>query len=142
MEAPTATLIRRFDEELFGGGQLDVADEILAADFVFYGPPAGIHGSEGFKGFVRMMHIAFPDFHLERHELVVDGGKAARVCTMHGTHRGELRGIPPSGQVVAMPRIDTFRIEDGYIREVQAYLDHQALFASLQSEVESARSLR
>jgi steroid delta-isomerase-like uncharacterized protein len=120
----------------------EVAHEILAEDFVFYGPPAGIRGPEAFAGFVRMMHSAFPDFRLETHEIIADGAKAARFCTMHGTHQGELRGIAPSGRSVARPRSDTFRIEDGKIREVQAYLDHKALFASLQSEPQPSRSVR
>ena len=127
-------LVQRFDEELYGGGRLSVADEILAPDFVFYGPAAGIHGPDGFKGFVQVMRSAFPDLQFETHQIISDGRKVARVCTMRGTHQGELRGMPASGQVVALPRIDTFIVEEDRILEVQTYMDHQALFALLQSE--------
>lgn len=126
-------LVRRFDEELYGGEQLSVADDILAPDFVFYGPAAGIHGPDGFKGFVQMMQTAFPDLHFETHQIISDGRKVARVCTMRGTHQGEFRGIPASGQAIAVPRIDTFIVEDTRILEVQTYMDHQAFFALLQT---------
>jgi steroid delta-isomerase-like uncharacterized protein len=126
-------VVRRFDEELYGGGRLSVADEILAPDFVFYGPAAGIHGPDGFKGFVQAMRSAFPDLQFETHQIISDGRKVARVCTMRGTHQGEFRGIPASGQVVAMPRVDTFIVEGDRILEVQTYMDHQAFFALLQT---------
>lgn len=126
-------IVRRFDEELYGGGELAVADEILAPDFVFYGPAAGIHGPDGFKGFVQVMRSGFPDLHFETHQVISDGRKVARVCTMRGTHQGEFRGIPASGQVVAVPRIDTFIVEEDRILEVQTYMDHQAFFALLQT---------
>jgi steroid delta-isomerase-like uncharacterized protein len=126
-------VVRRFDEELYGGGQLSVVDEILSPNFVFYGPAAGIHGPDGFKGFVQVMRSAFPDLHFETHQIISDGRKVARVCTMHGTHQSELRGIPASGQVVAVPRIDTFMVEEDRIHEVQTYMDHQAFFALLQT---------
>jgi steroid delta-isomerase-like uncharacterized protein len=127
-------VVRRFDEELYGGGRLSVADEILAPDFVFYGPAAGIHGPDGFKGFVQVMRSAFPDLHFETHQIISDGRKVARVCTMHGTHQGEFRGIPASGQVIAVRRIDTFIVEEDRIHEVQTYMDHEAFFGLLQTE--------
>lgn len=127
-------VVRRFDEELYGGGQLDVADEILTEDFVFYGPPAGIRGPEAFKGFVQMMRSAFPDLRFDTEAVIADGGKVGRLATMRGTHRGEMRGIPPSGRSIAVPRIDTFRFEGDRIAEVQTFLDHQGLFAALREE--------
>jgi steroid delta-isomerase-like uncharacterized protein len=126
-------LVHRFDEQLLGQGLLDVADEILAPDFVFYGPPAGIHGPEDFKAFVVWLRTAFPDLRFELQELIVDGAKAARHAVMTGTHVGEMRGVPGSGARVAFPRIDTFLFEDGKIKEVRAFLDHQGMSRILES---------
>lgn len=127
-------VVKRFDEELFGQGQLEVADEILTPDFVFYGPPAGIRGPEAFKGFVQMMLTAFPDLRYEAETVIADGAKVGRLATMRGTHLGDMGGIPPSGRSVAIRRIDTFRFEGDRIAEVQAYLDHQSFFATLREE--------
>jgi steroid delta-isomerase-like uncharacterized protein len=129
-------VVRRYDEELYGGGQLSVADEILAPDFVFFGPAAGIRGPEEFKNFVQVMHSAFPDLSFETHQIISDGRKVARVATMRGTHLGDFRGIPPSGRKIAVPRIDTFIVEEGRILEGQAFMDHQAFFELLQAPAE------
>jgi predicted ester cyclase len=126
-------LVQQFDEQLLGQGLLDVADEILTADFVFYGPPTGIHGPEGFKSFVIMLRTAFADLQFERKELIVDGAKAGRHAIMAGTHVGEMRGVPGSGARVAFPRIDTFIFEGDKIKEVRAFLDHQEMSRTLES---------
>ncbi|MGH7895077.1 MAG: ester cyclase [Candidatus Binatia bacterium] len=46
------------------------------------------------------LFTAFPDFHLERIALVVDGELHADRWVMTGTHRGPLFGIPPTGRSV------------------------------------------
>ncbi len=61
------------------------------------------------------MKTAFPDLHLEIQQVISDGRKVARVCTMRGTHQGEFRGILASGQVIAVRRIDTFIVEEDRI---------------------------
>lgn len=125
--------VRRFDEELFGG-KLEVADEILDPEFVFYGPAAGIRGPEAFKAFVAAFRAGFPDLRLETVQVIADGDKIGRLAIMHGTHSGEFRGIPAGGAQLNAPRIDGFRFADGRITEVQAHFDHTAFFAALRQE--------
>jgi len=127
----TRAVVKRYDEELYGGGRLEVADQILTEDFVCYGPAAGIRGPEAFKGFVQMLRTAFPDLRFDTETIIADGGKVGRLATMRGTHLGQFRDIPPSGRSVAVRRIDTFRFEGDRIAEVQAFLDHQTFFAEL-----------
>jgi len=47
-------LARRVLEEMFNKGNLDVADKLLAPDYVDHDPamPEDIHGPEGFKEYV------------------------------------------------------------------------------------------
>jgi predicted SnoaL-like aldol condensation-catalyzing enzyme len=47
-------LARRVLEEMFNKGNLDVAEELIAADYVDHDPamPEDIHGLEGFKEYV------------------------------------------------------------------------------------------
>lgn len=123
-------LIRRFFDEVFSNGNPAVANEILASDFVFYGPAAGVHGPENFVQFTGTLRNALAvRFMLE--VVIVDGDRVSSLSTMSGTHQGEFRGIPPSGKRIVMPRIDTFQITDGKIREVRTTLDHQALMQQL-----------
>jgi predicted SnoaL-like aldol condensation-catalyzing enzyme len=70
-------LARRVLEEMFNKGNLDLADEVFAPDYVDHDPamPEDIRGPEGFKEYVSMFRTAFPDLHLEIEDQVAEGDK-------------------------------------------------------------------
>lgn len=51
----SATLARRFFEDVFTKGDRALAQQILAPDFVYYGPDEGIHGIDNFFHIVNTM---------------------------------------------------------------------------------------
>ncbi len=126
-------IVQRFFEEIFSKGNRATADELLATDFAFYGPPGGIHGPENFLQFTNSIRDAL-DVHFTVDVVIADGGKVSSLCTMHGTHRKEFREIPARGKKFALPRIDNFRIlEDGKIQEVRTTFDHPTLLQILRT---------
>jgi hypothetical protein len=42
---------------------------------------------------------------------------------MHGTNRGSMRGLPPTGRSVSLPGADFIQVEGDKIRSVQGYFD-------------------
>ena len=90
---------RRVFEETWNQGKLDVVDEILATDSVLHDPsmPQDIRGPEGFKQFVTMYRVAFPDIHFTIVDQIAEGDKVVTRWTSVGTHQGELMGIAPTG---------------------------------------------
>jgi steroid delta-isomerase-like uncharacterized protein len=133
MSARNGAIARRYFEELLGG-DVALADEIIAENIDFYGPDywgEPIHGREGFKGFVAYLRAAFPDLRFELHEEVVDEARVATRFTLRGTHRGEWQGISPSGRQVMLPGADLFRIENGQISEVRVFYDTLGLMRQL-----------
>ena len=112
-------LARRVLEEMFNRGNLDVADELLASDYVDHDPamPEDVHGPEGFKEYVGAYRSAFSDLHLEIEDQVAEGDKVVTRWTGTGTHDGELAGIPPTGNRVTFPGMEIVRISDGKLVE-------------------------
>ncbi len=86
-------------EEAWNQGNLDPVDEIHSTDFVLHDPsmPEDICGPEGFKQFITMYRIAFPDIHFTIEDQIAEGDKVVTRWTGTGTHRGELMGIAPTG---------------------------------------------
>lgn len=62
------------------------------------------------ESFVR----AFPDLHFIG-ETIVEGNRAVLVWTMHGTHRGKIMNIPPSGREISVRGVSVLTIENGKI---------------------------
>ena len=112
-------LARRVLEEMFNKGNMDVADELLATDYVDHDPamPEDIHGPEGFKQYVSGYRSAFSDLHLEIEDQIAEGDKVVTRWTGTGTHDGELSGIPPTGKRVTLPGMEIVRISGGKLVE-------------------------
>ncbi len=112
-------LARRVIEEMFNKGNLDVADELLAPDYVDHDPamPEDIRGPEGFKEYVSAFRSAFSDLHVEIEDQIAEGDLVATRWTGTGTHDGEFAGIPPTGNRVTLPGMEIVRISDGKLVE-------------------------
>ena len=118
-EEENKALVRRVLEEMFNEGNLDVADELIASDYVDHDPamPEEVRGPEGFKEYVSMYRSAFPDLHIQIEEQIAGGDKVVTRWTGTGTHEGELAGIAPTGNRVTLPGMDIQRISDGKLVE-------------------------
>ena len=112
-------LARRVIEEMFNKGNLDVADELIAQDYVDHDQamPEDIHGPEGFKDYVSMYRSAFPDLHIQIEDQIAEGDKVVTRWTGTGTHEGELAGIAPTDNQVTLPGMEIVRISDGKLVE-------------------------
>jgi steroid delta-isomerase-like uncharacterized protein len=111
-------LYRRFIEECFTGGNLDLIDEMVAADGVDHqAPPGTAQGPEGLKQFLSMFRSAFPDLQATVDQVIAEGDTIAARFTMSGTHQGEFFGIPPTGKRMEITGIDVVRFENGKMVE-------------------------
>jgi predicted ester cyclase len=124
---------RRIPEEVISTGNLELADTLIAADYVEHVPlPPGIPpGLAGFKAFFTALRAAFPDLHYTLEAVVAEGGLVAGHATVRGTHRGEFMGILPTGKRVVWTETHVGRFADGKLVEHWANLDQLGLLQQL-----------
>jgi steroid delta-isomerase-like uncharacterized protein len=113
------TVGRRVIEEIFGEGKLEVADQIIATDFVGYDPalPEPTRGSEGVKQSAAGYRTAFPDLTCTVDQQVVEGDTVVTRWTATGTHEGDLFGVAPTGKQVTVTGISIAKVVDGKVVE-------------------------
>jgi len=110
--------LRRFFDEIFNEGNLDVAGEIVAEDYVNHDPAPGEQaGLEGLKVFVAGLRTSFPDGHFGIEDQIAEGDKAVTRWTFRGTHKAEFAGIPATGKQVTFSAINIHRVVDGRIQD-------------------------
>ena len=74
-------IYRRFLDEVFNQGRLDVADAMLPPSYVLHDAPPGTPtGPEAVKQVVKMFRSAFPDLKITVEDMVAEGD---RVCSSH-----------------------------------------------------------
>ena len=112
--APAATT-RRFFDEVFSQGDLDLVDELFAADYVGHpsGPEQELRGPQGVKDYVGRLREGVPDLALTIEDQVADGDKIATRWTARGTHDGELLGAAPTGRMATVTGITIQRVGPG-----------------------------
>jgi predicted ester cyclase len=126
------TVIRRFYDRLWNRWELDLADEIVARDVRFRGSlGTELTGVEAFKGYVRDVQAAFPDWHNRIDELITAGDRVVARLTWSGTHEGELLGLAPTGRFVTYVGAAIFRLEDALIEEGWVVGDTHDLWRAL-----------
>ena len=91
-------LVQRLFDEIINAGNLDLADELFAPDYVDHGPMGELRGIEAFKDLVRMWRAAVPDVHCTIENWFESGEMAAWNVRVTGTHTGDMMGIPASGR--------------------------------------------
>ena len=128
------TVSRRFFEEVFAKGKLNVLDEIIAKDHVNSGPgslPGLPTGPEGVKQLVTVYHNAFPDVRFTIDEQIAEGDKVVTRWTAGGTHQGELVGIPATGKSSTVTGITVDRFANGKITETWGIFDQFGMMQQL-----------
>ena len=102
MSAENKAIVRRLFQEVWNKGNLALADQIIAAHWVNHDPatPDTGRGPEGYKKLVSAYRGAFPDIQLKIEDLFADGNIVVARYSASGTHRGELKGIAPTGRRV------------------------------------------
>lgn len=133
--AEMETVARRWFEELFNRGDLEVADEIVASNLEYHGPtslsPAEVRGPEDVKEYVELYRTAFPDLLYSIEGMSHGDGEVRVRWSATGTHQSDLFAIEPTGEPFTIEGIDVFVIEEGVITEAYAQWDTLKLVQEL-----------
>ena len=119
-------IVRRYFEEIWDRGDLDIVDQLFSPDFVRHGPAlegGDVRGPEGLKQLVRLYRGSFPDLKVPIDEQITEGNVVVTRWTAHGTHQGELLGTAPTGRRATVPGMLMDRIAGGRIAEEWASYD-------------------
>ena len=119
MSEENKAMARRLYSELASQGDLSLANELIAKDFVDHNPPGPdiAPGREGFKQVFTGFFSAFPDMTMTVDDQVAEGDKVVTRATVSGTHLGDYMGMPATGKTFSIGIVDILRFKDGKIAE-------------------------
>lgn len=113
-------IFRRLYESSWNSGDLAVVEELLAPEFVNHEVLEDTRAPhrELYKRAVVETCSAFPDWTLSIEEMVAEGDVVVARWRAHGTHTGELEGLPqPTGDRLVVRGISMARVREGKIVE-------------------------
>ncbi len=127
MSENNKAIVRRLFEELWNQGNLSVADQLFTPNYTDHdssSPDFG-HGPESERKRVTLYRNAFPDLHLTIEDLIAEGDTVMARWSCHGTHKGDLNGIAPTGKQFTISGVTVARLLNGKLAE--AYVNWDAL---------------
>ncbi len=124
-------LLKMAVDKIWNKGDFDSAKGIVSDDFVIHFPREEIRGLEHIQGYFTELRNAFPDIRFTIIDQIAEEDKVATHWTAAGTHKGDFKGIPPTGQKVKISAIDIDRISDGKFVECWSNMDELGLLQQL-----------
>ena len=112
-------VVRRAVEAIWNQGELEVADELFAPDYVNHDGliPDLVRGPEAIKMSVALYRTAFPDLHITVEELIADGETVVLHWTARRTPAGELTSSISTRNQGGMTGVTRSRLAGGQIVE-------------------------
>jgi steroid delta-isomerase-like uncharacterized protein len=115
-------IVRKYIE-LWSTGNLALADDILATDFVDHTHPEQLLGPESVKGEVKAFRAGFPDASIAVEQMISEGDIVAFRFTLRGTHLGTFADFPPTGKTNALTGVDFIRLANNKMIELWSVQD-------------------
>ena len=135
-------LVRRFYEEVWNRGNLDVADEIFAGDYVRHDlrPGNALPGPAGQKKIAADFRAAFPDLHMRIDLIVAEEDLVVARWTTEGTNTGQWGDVPPTGKYARFSGVNIFRIAQGKVVELWNHRDDLGVMQQLGAPIYAGSS--
>jgi len=127
MSDANKTLVRRLFDEVWNQGHQQIADELFAQNYNHHDsstPDLG-RGPDSEKKRVTLYRNAFPDIRFTVEDLIAEGESVTARWSCHGTHKGELNGIAPTGRQFTISGISVARFTNG--KMIEGYVNWDAL---------------
>ena len=122
MDRSLALKIQAANSALIANRNLEAVGEFFTPDYVVHLTDRD-GGLDAIRGFIGMLHGAFPDIEIEVEILVEGENRVAWQRTLQGTHQGDFMGFPASGRQIVWRDMVTSRFRDGLIAEDWAITD-------------------
>jgi steroid delta-isomerase-like uncharacterized protein len=134
MTVDNKRIVRQVYEEIRGGGQLDLVNEVFAEEYVGHDPtaiPEEVRGRQAFKDQTSHYRSAFPDLRFSVDSIVAEGDEVVVRWTATGTHRGAVVDESPTGHEVTVAGFGSWIVRDGKITEHWGIIDLMGLLRQI-----------
>jgi steroid delta-isomerase-like uncharacterized protein len=126
-------VVLRFYDEVWNRGNVDVALEVFADDYVRHDlrPTSATPGGEGQRRIAADFRRAFPDLRMSVDLILAEGDLVAARWTTTGTHAGPWGDVAPTGTTMTFSGVNVFRFEGGRVVELWNHRDDLGLMQQL-----------
>jgi len=135
IEAQNKAVVQRYWDGKWNERRPEILDELQTRDVVYHGTTVTMNNLEEYKqvysGFLSVLH----DTKITIDGIIAEGDKVMTRATVSGVQKGELEGVPTTGNSFTMSGFTVFRLVDGKIAEEWEDWDWLGLYQQLGMEL-------
>ena len=110
--------IKNSNYQLIEQGDLHAVEKFFTANYVAHAGDKDYQGHDFIKHFDKQIRTALPDISVLKVEFLINAGNTiAWQRTLHGTHKANMMGIPPSEKKIIWNEMVVSRFEGDKIAE-------------------------
>lgn len=126
-------LLRRFYKVVYVDWDMSLADEVVSPRFISHDWPEGQTGPQAFRDYYSAMLSAVPDARYEVDDLIAEGDRVVVRWRLFGTHKGDFRGLAPTGRAIVLKGIAIYRVEGAKLMERWVVSDLYGMLEEIRS---------
>lgn len=130
-ERTVKQIAESYAHRVWDNKDLQAIDELLHEECIIHSLLGSFHGKEHMKNVVQAWLTAFPDLTVTNISVISENDLAMIQWKANGTHRGEFKGIEPTGKPIHYQGVTIYRIFEAKIKEYWAYLDMQHIIKQI-----------
>ena len=108
---------------------LALLDELITPDY--FSQAFQLRGLDGYKQYYIRAYKGFPDWHETIEDIIAEGDKVCIRLKITGTHRGEYRGLAPTGKKTTFTGIQIWSVVKGKVVEKESVYDFLDFYKQL-----------
>ena len=124
-------IVAAFHRRLWAEADLSVIEEVIAEDAVTHWGDAESGTVAAIRADAERYFSAFTDVSTSIDDLLGEDDTVVLRWTTTGTHTGPYGNVPPTGRVVSMRGVDTYRLDGGRVVEAWSLWDGLAAYQQL-----------
>lgn len=124
-------MVRRYLEESWNKGNVEIADEFYAPDYKDHSPYAEFHTPDEEKRYIAGIRSILPDFHTTIEDIFGEGDMVVVRGHDNFTHTYEFLGNLPTGKKINISWVTIYRFENGKVVEKWIEQDMKSLVDQL-----------
>ena len=136
LEEQNKSIVQKYWEGKWNERRPEILDELQTPNVVYHGTSMEMNGIEEYKQVYSSYLSAMHNSKVEVLKLIAEGDFVMSHTRFTCEHKGELDGLPPTGNEVSVSLFTIFRLVEGKIAEEWEILDELGMMTQLGFELQ------
>ena len=134
-------IVRKYWDGKWNERRPEVLDELQSPDVVYHGTSMQMNGRDEYKEVYASYLSAMQNSQVQINQLIAEDDFVMSRVSLKAVHKGELDGLPATGNEVVVSMFTIFRLVDGKIVEEWEVMDELGMMAQLGFELQLKEAL-